>query len=79
MSVEILATIICDGCGATTAGAVQTRTSQGQTSYWDALKQAKRQRWLTNTRYGAAKHYCQKCADGAAIALHFSKTGGVVG
>ena len=79
MSVEIRAKIICDGCGAAIEGKLQNRTTWGFESYWDAKKEAQRRRWLINTRYGTAKHYCQKCADGTEIALNLSKTGGVVG
>lgn len=79
MSIEIRAKIICDGCGATIEGKLQTRTSQGQDSYWDAKHKAKKARWVINERYGPAKHYCAKCADGAMVVIEASKTGGIVG
>ena len=67
MSVEINAVIICDGCGERIQGKTQTRTTRGVESYWDAKDQAKKRRWVEALRYGASRHYCDKCADGVTI------------
>lgn len=63
MSIEIVATIICDQCGERIVGETATTTTYGMRSYVLAKHEAKRRRWITNLRYGTAKHVCEKCAD----------------
>jgi hypothetical protein len=63
MSVEIKARVMCDGCGDIIEGKPATQTTTGMQAYWDCKKQMGERRWIQATRYGKAKHYCQKCAD----------------
>lgn len=63
MSLEIVATIICDQCGERIAGQIEKTTTDAMRSYHRAKEEAKRRRWVTNLRYGTARHICEKCAD----------------
>lgn len=65
MSVEVRIKLICDGCGQTIEGAVGHRSTLLWESLEDARIQALKKKWLTAQRYGTARHYCQRCADGA--------------
>jgi hypothetical protein len=71
VSVLMVATITCDGCGDVIVGDPSRRSTQFISAYSSALDEAKRLGWVTLLRYGPAKHYCRKCADSpqAAIAL----------
>jgi len=64
MSIEIVAKIICDGCGAAIVGPTLTRTTGLNRSYDFAKEEAMRQGWTRNPRYGLPKHFCQLCSDG---------------
>lgn len=67
MSLFIQAIIICDECGGQMVGNVQTKSSNGQESYWDAKRKAKQARWVTLLRYGKPRHYCPRCVDGQTV------------
>lgn len=70
MSVRIKAQIICDGCGTTTTEYEHDRTTDQFVAYEKAKEEARRNRWVTLTRYGRSKHYCQTCADKGLPAHH---------
>lgn len=64
MSIEIIATIICDGCGSTIVGPTVRKATHGMCSYWDAKTTAEKAHWLILPRYGKPKHLCARCSDG---------------
>ena len=64
MSVEIRARIICDGCGDSIHGLLQTTTANELLSYWDAKEMAKKSHWMFDYQYGTTRHLCELCADG---------------
>lgn len=63
VSLEIKATIICDGCGAKLEGKTQTRSTEYQSSYKHVKREWKKLGWIVNLRYGPACHYCPACLD----------------
>lgn len=63
MSLQIVAKITCDGCGATVLGKVGRSSTRAKDSYYDCLCHAARMGWVTIYRYGPAKHYCLDCSD----------------
>jgi hypothetical protein len=65
MSVQITARIVCDDCGTTVSGKIETRSTYAKSAYWSAIDEARRKNWmpLAHGRYGSKKHYCQICAE----------------
>jgi hypothetical protein len=64
MSIEIVAKIICDTCGASITGEIERSATFAKNAYWNALAKAQKSHWLMLPRYGKHKHLCQSCADG---------------
>lgn len=64
MSIQIVATLTCDGCGAVMVGEPQYKTT-GMVTYWDLKHAARIAGWLTlnRGRYHVPTHYCPECAD----------------
>lgn len=64
MSLETKTRIICDGCGTSIEGKPSHLATRAAWSYWDAIRKAKADGWLTVERpYRRDIHYCRTCAD----------------
>jgi len=65
MSIEIIATMICDTCGAMLVSTPVTAASRAQQAYWEVKREAKRLGWTTISRgrYHTPTHYCRECLD----------------
>lgn len=65
VSLEIKASLVCDGCGARIDSEVENRATYANSVTWIVRDKAERTGWVTvnRGRYHTPTHWCKECSD----------------
>ena len=65
MSLEVVASFVCDGCGTQLVSSVEHRATYAKSVVFELKRIAKKRKWTTvnRGRYHTPTHWCPKCSD----------------
>lgn len=71
MSLSIVTTLVCDGCGTQIVSPAEHRATHCSETIWRVRRQAETDGWMTLSRgrYHTPKHFCMQCADKGDVAV----------